>query len=533
MYVTLDELCGCEVHCSDGRFGKVRTSSCPVAWRCYAVVNLGPELKNAASSPLDGDGRADVCAIASTSLTRRQLRWAPPYDAARSLTRRQEALLAKRCGWPPEWLLEAPHAEPVPVPLDSKRPVTDTEHTLEQMLCDEPETQSASRMIAAFTAFTSDRQVASVETLIVNTENWQIPCLVLTLAAAPRPVMLSARNVEAIDWLHKHIYLAETAEQIRRKPKYNQQAAARFDAIRRLTASSAEAAASALLNTPPGDRLTSRLARTNITQPRIGAYKMNRPEHAQLQQRSPEQLQQLSLEMSKRIIEITTRAGSGHPSSSLSAIDILACLYLRPIMRYDPHYPDWTDRDRFIMSKGHPPVCHGPRRFFRPTYSQPPRTDSPLEGYPNMPARPRISTGSLGQGLHRHRPRPAKIDPYAVYVAWRRRVQEGQIWKASCSPPAATRQHHRNHRPQPVPADQRRQNVMPTLYPWLPSGAIRLARSGNRRPRHRHPPHLRRTRRPRQAQNDRRLAPEQGLSSFGRHTKQKTWQASRRDAPPP
>ncbi|HPD47299.1 MAG TPA: PRC-barrel domain-containing protein [Anaerohalosphaeraceae bacterium] len=260
MYVTLDELCGCEVHCSDGRLGKVQDLVLSrSAWRMrYAVVNLGPELENArVLLRLTETEQADVWRHRlSTSLTRRQLEWAPPYDAARSLTRRQEALLAKRCGWPPEWLLEAPHAEPVPVPLDSKRPVTDTEHTLEQMLCDEPETQSASRMIAAFTAFTSDRQVASVETLIVNTENWQIPCLVLTLAAAPRPVMLSARNVEAIDWLHKHIYLAETAEQIRRKPKYNQQAAARFDAIRRLTASSAEAAASALLNTPPGDRLT-------------------------------------------------------------------------------------------------------------------------------------------------------------------------------------------------------------------------------------------------------------------------------------
>ncbi len=64
-------------------------------------------------------------------------------------------------------------------------------------------------------------------------------------------------------------------------------------------------------------------------------------------------LEELSIQMSKEIIDITTKAGSGHPSSSLSAIEILTALYLGGVMHYDPQRPDWPDRDRFIMSKGH------------------------------------------------------------------------------------------------------------------------------------------------------------------------------------
>jgi transketolase len=45
-------------------------------------------------------------------------------------------------------------------------------------------------------------------------------------------------------------------------------------------------------------------------------------------------------------------AQSGHPGGSLSAVEILAALYLR-IMRHDPADPSWPDRDRFILSKAH------------------------------------------------------------------------------------------------------------------------------------------------------------------------------------
>src|SRR5690242_17987241 len=69
--------------------------------------------------------------------------------------------------------------------------------------------------------------------------------------------------------------------------------------------------------------------------------------------RTSDELNDIAWRLSKEIIEITTKAGSGHPSSSLSAIDILTVLYFDGVMHYNPDQPDWPNRDRFIMSKGH------------------------------------------------------------------------------------------------------------------------------------------------------------------------------------
>src|SRR5262249_14952691 len=55
----------------------------------------------------------------------------------------------------------------------------------------------------------------------------------------------------------------------------------------------------------------------------------------------------------KDIILSTTAAGSGHPTSSLSAVEVATALYFGGILRYDPKNPHWPQRDRFILSKGH------------------------------------------------------------------------------------------------------------------------------------------------------------------------------------
>ncbi|MFP4322696.1 MAG: transketolase, partial [Anaerolineales bacterium] len=99
-------------------------------------------------------------------------------------------------------------------------------------------------------------------------------------------------------------------------------------------------------------------------------------------------LERKAYEMSRQIIEITTQAGSGHPSSSLSMIDILAVLYFGGLMHYDAAQPDWPARDRFILSKGHGVpalyVALAHAGYFAqtllPTLRQ---TGSPLEGHPN------------------------------------------------------------------------------------------------------------------------------------------------------
>src|SRR5690554_355619 len=55
----------------------------------------------------------------------------------------------------------------------------------------------------------------------------------------------------------------------------------------------------------------------------------------------------------RHIAEMLAEAGSGHPGGSLSAVEIVTALYFGGFLRHDPAHPDWPDRDRFILSKGH------------------------------------------------------------------------------------------------------------------------------------------------------------------------------------
>lgn len=160
-------------------------------------------------------------------------------------------------------------------------------------------------------------------------------------------------------------------------------------------------------------------------------------------QSSLPELQETGWRLSRQIIEMTTQAGSGHPSSSLSVVDILTALFFGGILRYDPFQPGSPDRDRFILSKGHAApalyVVLAAAGFFEPellaTFRQ---LESPLEGHPNMRLLPGVeaSTGSLGQGLSigLGHALAARVDQrsYRVYVLiGDGEAQEGQIWEAS------------------------------------------------------------------------------------------------------
>jgi transketolase len=155
------------------------------------------------------------------------------------------------------------------------------------------------------------------------------------------------------------------------------------------------------------------------------------------------QLEEISYRMSREIIEMTTKAGSGHPSSSLSIIDILTVLFFGGFMRYDASQPQWPDRDRFILSKGHASpglyVALAQAGYFDPALLSTLREfGSPLEGHPVMQrlAGVEASTGSLGQGLsiglgHLLAGRVDKRD-YRVYVIiGDGEANEGQIWEAA------------------------------------------------------------------------------------------------------
>lgn len=147
----------------------------------------------------------------------------------------------------------------------------------------------------------------------------------------------------------------------------------------------------------------------------------------------------------KHIVDMTTEAGSGHPSSSFSCTEIVTALYFGGVLRHDPQNPTWADRDRFIMSKGHAvPTLYAAMAesgYFGvellPTLR---KLGSPLEGHPNVRRLPGIeaSTGSLGQGLSIGVGigLAAKLDksPARVWVVLGDgEIDEGQVWEAALS----------------------------------------------------------------------------------------------------
>src|SRR3990172_7229452 len=106
------------------------------------------------------------------------------------------------------------------------------------------------------------------------------------------------------------------------------------------------------------------------------------------------------------ILDMTTQAGSGHPSSSFSAVEILVALFFGGILRHRPGDPWWPGRDRFIMSKGHAApllyaVLAAAGYFPRQDLWRLRQIDSPVQGHPIQGLLPGVEapTGSLGQGL--------------------------------------------------------------------------------------------------------------------------------------
>jgi transketolase len=143
------------------------------------------------------------------------------------------------------------------------------------------------------------------------------------------------------------------------------------------------------------------------------------------------------------ILEMTTLAGSGHPSSSFSAVEILTALFFGGILRYRPTDPWWPERDRFIMSKGHAaPLLYAVLAragYFSPEMlPQLRQLDSPLQGHPIQGTLPGVeaTTGSLGQGLslgigHVLGGRLNHLD-YRVYVLLGDgECEAGQVWEAA------------------------------------------------------------------------------------------------------
>ena len=160
---------------------------------------------------------------------------------------------------------------------------------------------------------------------------------------------------------------------------------------------------------------------------------------------SVDELKQQAKILRQHIVRMTTAAGSGHPSSSLSAVEIVTALFFGGILRHDPEQPKWPERDRFILSKGHAvPVLYAALAesgyFPVDDLLSLRKLGSPLEGHPNMRRLScmEASTGSLGQGLsigigHALALKLDEIDARVFVMLGDGELGEGQVWEAAAS----------------------------------------------------------------------------------------------------
>ncbi|CAN5251124.1 transketolase [soil metagenome] len=162
-----------------------------------------------------------------------------------------------------------------------------------------------------------------------------------------------------------------------------------------------------------------------------------------VESRPPSELDGICRIIRKHIISQTTRAGSGHPTSSLSGVELLVALYFGGYLRHNAKQPHDPGRDRFILSKGHAaPLLYSvlAHAGYFPTeqLNTLRKIGSPLEGHPNMRrlAGVEASTGSLGQGLslgigHALATRLDTLPAHIFVMLGDGEMDEGQVWEAA------------------------------------------------------------------------------------------------------
>ncbi|MCK4273299.1 MAG: transketolase [Dehalococcoidales bacterium] len=157
---------------------------------------------------------------------------------------------------------------------------------------------------------------------------------------------------------------------------------------------------------------------------------------------SNEDLKSVAIRLRRHIVTMIAKADSGHPGGSLSAVEIATALFWK-VLRHKPSDPQWKNRDRFILSKGHAaPLLYSVLAecgyFPVSELSTLRQIDSRLQGHADRTATPGVemSSGSLGQGLS-----------FAIGVALAGRLNaqnyrvyallsdgecdEGQVWEAA------------------------------------------------------------------------------------------------------
>jgi len=159
---------------------------------------------------------------------------------------------------------------------------------------------------------------------------------------------------------------------------------------------------------------------------------------------STAKLREMAKKLRRHVIIMIATAGSGHPGGSLSAADIITALYFK-VLRHDPQDPQWPDRDRFILSKGHAaPILYAALAetgyFPVGELATLRKLNSHLQGHADrkFTRGVEMSSGSLGMGLSFAVgvALAARLDSkaYRTYVLLSDgECEEGQTWEAALS----------------------------------------------------------------------------------------------------
>ena len=155
-----------------------------------------------------------------------------------------------------------------------------------------------------------------------------------------------------------------------------------------------------------------------------------------------QRLTAIATQLRRDVVNAVYTAKDGHPGPCMSAADLVAALYF-DILRVRPEHPDWADRDRFILSKGHAcPILYAAlarRGYFPPAELKTLRAlDSRLQGHPVMRKTPGVdaTSGSLGHGLSQGcglalAARRRGIDSLTFVLTGDGELEEGIVWEAA------------------------------------------------------------------------------------------------------
>lgn len=160
-----------------------------------------------------------------------------------------------------------------------------------------------------------------------------------------------------------------------------------------------------------------------------------------------EAIREAAKDIRRKIFQIAHYAGGGHMGAAFSVADIISVLYFDGVLKYKADDPNWEERDKFILSKGHASyalyaVLARAGYFSEEELKHVGQPESKFGGHPKMYDIPGVeaSTGALGHGLSfgigiAYANKIDRKQSHVYVVLGDGECQEGSIWEGALSAP--------------------------------------------------------------------------------------------------